>query len=86
MKKIILDHSTFGRGFADFYPWNVVYSPDMNFSILDIYEFGIWHVNGAINYPRSLKLSLTSYTRQGKRALDFFTCKKLRRLFLWKES
>lgn len=75
MKKIILDHPTFGRGFTDFYPWNVVYSPDTNFSILDIYEFGIWHVNGAINYPRSLKLSLTSYTRQGKRALDFLHAK-----------
>lgn len=71
MKKIILDHPFNGRTFTDFYPWNVVYSPNHKFSIQDIYQFGIWHVNGVINYARSLKLSLTSYTRQGKRALEF---------------
>ena len=75
MKKIILDHPTHGKGFTDFYPWNVVYSPTSKFSIHDIYSFGVWHVNGTINYPRSLKLSLTSYTRQGKRALDYLHVK-----------
>lgn len=73
--KIILDHPILGKGFTDFYPWNVVHSPNSNFSFHDIYRFGIWHVNGAINYSRSLKLSLTSYTRQGKRALDFLHSK-----------
>lgn len=71
MYKKIMDHPIFGKRFTDFYPWDVVYSPNSEFSIQDIYKFGIWHVNGVINYPRSLKLSLTSYTRQGKRALDY---------------
>ena len=75
MNKLILDHPTKGKGFTDFYPWNVVYSLDSKFSIHDIYNFGIWHVNGGINYPRSLKFSLTSYTRQSKRALDFLHTK-----------
>lgn len=75
MKKLILDHPTFGKGFTYYYPWNVVYSPDSKFSIHNIYNFGIWHINGSINYPLSLKLSLTSYTRQGKRALDYLHVK-----------
>lgn len=75
MSKIILNHPTLGKKFTDYYPWNVVYSKYSKFAIHDIYNFGIWHVNGANNYARSLKLSLTSYTRQGKRALDFLHSK-----------
>lgn len=75
MQKTIVRHPTVKRGFSPYYPWEVVYTPDPKFSISDIYKFGIWHVNGCIDYPSSLKLSLSSYTRQGRRAVDFLHSK-----------
>lgn len=43
------------RDFSDFYPWNVYYS-DKEYS-----DFGIWHINGILDYPRSIKLGLCDY-------------------------
>lgn len=68
--KIIVNHPVLGKGFTDYYPWNVVYTDKSDYSIKDIYKFGIWHINGNIEYPRSLKLSLSEYTRQSKRAVE----------------
>lgn len=65
-------HKTEGvkRGFTDYYPWDVYYSPSkINFS-LD--EFAVWHINGMVKYPRSLKLGLAEYINQTARARDFF--------------
>lgn len=48
-----------GKSFTAFYPWNVYYSDKE----LDcpISGFGIWHINGVIEYPQSIKLGLSDY-------------------------
>lgn len=43
------------RVFSDYYPWNVYYSDE------EKTDFGIWHINGIIDYPRSIKLGLCDY-------------------------
>lgn len=46
-------------GFSDFYPWNIYYS---HRKLSDPLEgFGVWHINGMKDYPRSLRLSLSEY-------------------------
>lgn len=48
-----------GKSFTAFYPWNIYYSDKE----LDcpISGFGIWHINGVIEYPQSIKLGLSDY-------------------------
>ena len=68
-----------GRNFTRLYPWDVVYTTldtrQKRYSDSELMEimngFGIWHINGMIDYPSSLKLSLSEYTRLAKRALDY---------------
>lgn len=57
------------KGFTDFYPWNIYYSNTPLSSPLA--GFGVWHINGMVNYPRSLKLSLTEYTGLSARVRSF---------------
>ena len=45
--------------FTDFYPWNVYYSDQEIDNPL--YGFAVWHINGTIKYPRSIKLGLSDY-------------------------
>lgn len=68
-----------GRSFTQFYPWDVTYN-SMNlhqkyFSDNELIEimngFGIWHINGIIDYPSSLKLGLSEYTRLSRRAFEY---------------
>lgn len=47
------------KGFSDYYPWNVYYSDNKLNNPLD--GFGVWHINGMKDYPRSLRLSLSEY-------------------------
>lgn len=69
--RIKLNHPDKKYGFTDYYPWNVVYTPDSKYDIGNIFDFGIWHINGVVDYSRSLKLSLSQYTNQAKRAVEF---------------
>lgn len=48
-----------GKSFTAFYPWNVYYSDKE----LDcpISGFGIWHINGVVEYPQSIKLGISDY-------------------------
>lgn len=43
------------RNFSDYYPWNIYYSDG------EKTDFGIWHINGILDYPRSIKLGLCDY-------------------------
>jgi hypothetical protein len=52
--------------FTDYYPWSSYYS-DQELSAPND-GFGIWHVNGMVNYPRSLKLGLSDYMGNVHRA------------------
>lgn len=48
-----------GKSFTAFYPWNVYYS-DRELDC-PISGFGIWHINGVVEYPQSIKLGLSDY-------------------------
>lgn len=47
------------RNFTDYYPWSSYYSN--NEISLPTDDFGIWFINGLIQYPRSIRLGLTHY-------------------------
>jgi len=55
-----------GLRFTDYYPWNTYFGLEQ----LDrpTTGFGIWHVNGTINYRRSIRLGLTHYMGSVARA------------------
>lgn len=54
------------NGFSDYYPWNIYYSNRELNNPLD--GFGVWHINGMVDYPRSLRLSLSEYINLTARA------------------
>lgn len=54
-----LEMKKMGKSFTDFYPWNVYFS-DCSLESPTV-GFGIWHINGLVNYHRSIKLSLSDY-------------------------
>ena len=54
------------KGFTDFYPWSVYHS-DLTLE-LPTDGFGIWHINGMINYRRSIRLGLSHYMGSVERA------------------
>ena len=45
--------------FTDFYPWNMCYSDKSLENPLD--GFAVWHINGIVKYPRSIRLGLSDY-------------------------
>lgn len=49
------------RNFTDFYPWNV-YRSDYELQN-PINGFGIWHINGMVNYSRSIRFGLSDYMK-----------------------
>ena len=65
--------------FTDFYPWNVYYScKDLENPLKG---FSIWHINGMVEYSRSIKLGLSDYMGcverarkmiQGKSAIELY--------------
>lgn len=57
------------KGFSDIYPWNVYYSNSELDNPLE--GFGIWHINGMQDYPRSLRLSLSEYINLTSRARNY---------------
>ena len=53
-------------GFTDYYPWESYYGDNV---ITDPgKEFGLWHINGMIEYHRSIRLGLTHYMGSVERA------------------
>ena len=68
-KHKIFKYEGMRRGFTDFYPWNVYYGPNALLTPLD--GFAVWHINGVIDYPRSIRLGLSEYINQTARARDF---------------
>lgn len=71
LKKTIVYKDADDKSFTDYYPWNTAFSDDKRFSIDSMFDFGVWHINGSIDYPRSLRLSLSQYTNQAKRVSEF---------------
>ena len=58
-KRRILSPNEDQYKFTDFYPWNVYYGTDEIENPLD--GFGVWHINGLTDYPRSIRLGLSDY-------------------------
>lgn len=54
------------KGFTDFYPWTT-YHGEMQLE-LPTDGFGIWYINGMINYNRSIRLGLSHYMGSVERA------------------
>ncbi len=55
--------------FTDYYPWNVYFS---NQKLTNpIQGFGVWHINGMVGYRRSIRLSLSEYTRLASRTQKY---------------
>ena len=48
-----------GKSFTTFYPWNV-YNSEKELDC-PISGFGIWHINGVVEYPQSIKLGISDY-------------------------
>jgi len=59
-KSLSLDfHKMETKGFTDFYPWSCYYSDR---ELIDpLSGFGVWYLNGMVNYHRSIKLGLSQY-------------------------
>lgn len=54
------------EGFTDYYPWTTYHG---NFQLdLPTDGFGIWYINGMINYHRSIRLGLSHYMESVERA------------------
>lgn len=76
-------HTLPGLRFTDFYPWNRYYGlsliprPDKG--------FGIWHINGTIQYKRSIRLGLTHYMGSVERARSWLHKGDEKSLFRSKE-
>jgi len=54
------------EGFTDFYPWSTYHGN--NQLTLPTDGFGIWYINGMINYHRSIRLGLSHYMGSVERA------------------
>lgn len=57
---------TENKGFTDFYPWTTYHGE--NQLNLPTDGFGIWYINGMINYHRSIRLGLSHYMGSVERA------------------
>ena len=58
-----------GRGFTDYYPWGVYFAREALNNPLA--GFGVWHINGMLDYRRSIRLSLSEYTNLSARTRSF---------------
>ncbi|RZJ66182.1 MAG: hypothetical protein EOO50_11000 [Flavobacterium sp.] len=54
------------KSFTDFYPWTTYFGNSQLQRPTD--GFGIWFVNGVIEYPRSIRLGLSHYMGSAQRA------------------
>lgn len=57
------------EGFTDFYPWTTYHGEHGENKLeLPTDGFGIWYINGMINYPRSIRLGISHYMGSIERA------------------
>ncbi len=66
-------------GFTDFYPWESYYACEPLNRPGD--GFGIWHINGMQQYPRSIRLGLTHYMGSVSRAREWIHKNKDEKLY-----
>ena len=78
-KRRILSPNRDQYKFTDFYPWNVYYGTEEIENPLD--GFGIWHINGLTDYPRSIRLGLSDYMGCVERARKMIQSNGFNELF-----
>lgn len=84
-KRFINDLGEHHYKFTDFYPWNVYYSTEkLKENILD--NFGIWHINGMTDYPRSIRLGLSDYMGCVERSRGMIQGNNLNEYFAGKQQ
>ena len=66
LKKMHLRISQSGSPFSHHYPWTTYFGSKVLSTPLD--GFGIWHINGMIGYPYSIRLALSHYMGAVQRA------------------
>lgn len=67
------------EGFTDFYPWTTYHGE--NQLKLPTDGFGVWYINGMINYHRSIRLGLSHYMGSVERARNLLHKGNEERLF-----
>lgn len=77
LKKRIFNSSRF----TDIYPWNAYYCKSDQTLTSPTSGFGIWHINGVIDYPRSIKLGLSDYMGCVERARKMIHSKNMNEFF-----
>ncbi len=75
----IVNHHKKTAGFSRFYPWDIYYAPAA-ISAPDK-GFGIWHINGVVDYMPSVRLGLTHYMGSVSRAREWLHRKNESSLF-----
>ena len=72
------------EGFTDFYPWSTYHgTKPLN---LPTDGFGIWYINGMINYHRSIRLGLSHYMGSVERARNLLHKREDEELFTGKNK
>lgn len=64
---------------TDFYPWEKYFAVEPMHTPCD--RFGIWHMNGMVEHPRSVRLGLTHYMGSVSRSRPWLHGDKENRLF-----
>lgn len=59
------------RAMSDIYPWDRYSAPNSNNILNPCHNFAVWHINGFLDFNRSIKLSLTEYMAQVSHARGF---------------
>lgn len=72
------------EGFTDFYPWTTYHGEKQLDSPTE--GFGIWYVNGMINYHRSIRLGLSHYMGSVERARNMIHKGNENSLFTGKDT
>lgn len=70
MKKSILKVKN-EHQFSNYYPWNVYYAPKNAGSKKNVYGYGVWHINGSVDYKRSVKLGVKAYMNMVSKAKNY---------------
>ncbi len=70
---------TESKHFTDFYPWSTYYGCQQLSNPLD--GFGIWYINGFVQYPRSIRLGLSHYMGSVEKARNLLHKGDGKRLF-----
>jgi len=71
-------------GFTDIYPWTTYFSDSQFYNNLD--NFAIWHINGMLDYHRSIRLGLSHYMQSVSRVQALLHNDSLENLFFGKNQ